>query len=68
LRLLPPLEILGEKGREPVERDQVHPVVQVDLASARNDQEFLRLGGEVVEFLAELALALGAGNRRHSRC
>src|SRR5690242_3995589 len=48
-------EVLAEKVGELAERDQLHPVVQVHVASARNHHEFLRFGGELVRFLAELA-------------
>ena len=48
-------QILGEEGRELVERNQVHPVVEVDVARAGNDEQFLRLAGELVGLLAELS-------------
>ena len=48
-------EVALEERRELVERDQVDPVVQVDVARARNDDQLLRLGGAPVGVLAELA-------------
>ncbi len=34
----------GEKGRELVERDKLHPIVKVNVPSIRNNEKFLRLG------------------------
>src|SRR4051794_25396117 len=42
------LECFGEEAREPVERDQVHPVVQVHMSRIRDDQQFFRLGRSLV--------------------
>ena len=47
--------MLTKEGRELVERDQVHAVVEIDMSRVRNDEQFLRLGGELVSVLAELA-------------
>jgi hypothetical protein len=42
--------MLGEKRHELAERDEVHPIVHVELASAQHDEEFLRLGGARVGY------------------
>ncbi|MEG4073206.1 hypothetical protein QUA30_11115 [Microcoleus sp. Pol14C2] len=46
--------MLIEKGRKLVPRDKVHPVVQIDMASVRNDVEFLWFGGALIGIFAEL--------------
>ena len=47
-------QILGEKGREFVERDKLHPVVEIDVAGAGNDEQFLGLTGKPVSLFTEL--------------
>src|SRR3954451_9055408 len=48
------LHVLGEEGRQLIERDDVHAVVEVDVPRVRDDEQLLRLGGEPVGVLAEL--------------
>src|SRR3954454_4594498 len=48
------LQTVPEEGRELVEGDQGHAVVEVDVARALNQEQFLRLGGPLVRVLAEL--------------
>ena len=45
--------MFGEKGRELGPRDQVHPVVEVNVTSAGNNVEFLRFGRFLECLLAE---------------
>ena len=40
--------MLGEKGRELVERDKLHPVVEVNVAGVGNGDQFLWLTGKPV--------------------
>src|SRR4051794_21545231 len=40
------LQVLSEEGRQLIERDEVHAVVEVDVPGVRDDEKFLRLGGE----------------------
>ena len=47
--------MLGEKGRELVEQDKLHPVVEVNVAGVRNDDQFLWLTGELVSLFTELS-------------
>src|SRR3954466_5617741 len=48
------LQIDGEELRQSVEGDEVHAVVKVDVPRVRDDEQLLRLGGELVGVLAEL--------------
>src|SRR3954447_24592209 len=48
------LQVLSEEGRQLIERDKVHAVVEVDVPGVRDDEQFLRLGGELVGVFAEL--------------
>ena len=47
--------MLREKGRELVERDKLHPVVEVNVAGAGNDDQFLWLTGKPVSLFTELS-------------
>ena len=47
--------MLREKGRELVEGDKLHPVVKVNVSSARNDEQFLWLTGKPVCLFTKLS-------------
>ena len=47
-------EMLVEEIGQLVERDHVHPVVQIDMVGAGDDHEFLRLGRGRVGGFAEI--------------
>ena len=47
--------MLGEKGRELVERDKLDPVVEVNVAGGGNDDQFLWLTGKPVSIFTELS-------------
>src|SRR4051794_10585449 len=47
------LQVVAKEGRELVEGDEVHPVVQVHVASTLNKQQFLGPGGTLVRVLAD---------------
>ena len=52
-----------EKRRQLVERDELHAVIEVDVAGVRDDDQFLRLAGELVGVFAELeGMGLIAGD------
>src|SRR4051794_38135126 len=60
------LQVVTEEGRDLVEGDQVHPVVEIDMARTRNQQQFLGLGGTLVRVLAELpGMRLVARDEQH---
>src|SRR5437773_7615552 len=48
-------KILSEKGRQLVERDKLHAVVEVNVAGVRNDEQFLWLTRTPVSLLTELS-------------
>src|SRR5215212_8903587 len=47
-------QIRFEESLQLVEGDQLHPVVEIDVAGPRDDEQFLRLGGSLVGVFAEL--------------
>src|SRR4051794_23191524 len=47
-------QIVLEERSQLVEWDQVHPVIEIDMSGARDDQEFLGLTGKPVGLFAEL--------------
>src|SRR5687767_12345866 len=47
-------QMFAEEGRELVEGDQVHAVIEVHMPGAPNNKQFLGLGGTLVRILAEL--------------
>jgi len=47
--------MLREKGRELLEGDKLHPVVKVNVSSARNDEQFLWLTGKPVCLFTKLS-------------
>jgi len=47
-------DVLREEVGEPVEGDQVDPVIEVDVPCTGNYDEFFRLGGTVVGVFAEV--------------
>src|SRR4030095_16441252 len=47
--------MLGEKGRELVERDKLHPVIEVNVSGVGNDDQFLWLTGKPVSLFTELS-------------
>src|SRR5215207_335605 len=58
--------MLTEEALQLVERDQVHTIIQIYVPSVRHDVELLRLGGELVGILAELAgMSLVTRNEQH---
>src|SRR5438477_11248576 len=58
--------MLGEKGRELVKRDQLHPVVEVNVARVGNDDELLWLIGKLVSLFAELSgMSIFTGDEEH---
>jgi len=61
-----PLFQVGLKERiQLVEGDQVHPIIEVHMARAGNDDQFLRFGGQLVGVLAELdGVSLFAGDEQ----
>src|SRR6185503_4205094 len=60
------LEILCEKLRQLIERDDVHLIVEVHVVRARNYHEFFRLGCGRVRCLAEVTrVRLFAMNQKH---
>src|SRR5438876_7604355 len=50
-----PIQMFGEKGRELVEGDKLHPVVKVNVAGLGNDDQFLWLTGKPVSLFTELS-------------
>src|SRR5882724_1343117 len=48
-------QMLGEKGRELVEGDKLHPVVEVNVTGVGDDEEFLWLTGKPVSLFTELS-------------
>src|SRR5207249_7979944 len=48
-----PIEMFGEKGRELVEGDKLHPVVKVNVAGLGNDDQFLWLTGKPLSLFTE---------------
>ena len=49
------IQMLGEKGRELVERDKLHPIVEVNVAGVGNDDQFLWLTCKLVGLFTELS-------------
>src|ERR1051326_2402865 len=47
--------MLAEKGRKLLERDELHPVVEIHMTGAGDDEEFLWLTGKAVSLFAELS-------------
>src|SRR5215207_7168244 len=47
-------QIRLEEGLQLVEGDQLHPVVEVDVAGSRNNNQLLRFGGPLVGVFTEL--------------
>src|SRR5882724_11170016 len=48
-------QMLGEKGRELVEGDKLHPVVEVNVTGVGDDDQFLWLTGKPVSLFTELS-------------
>src|SRR5215213_7868526 len=59
-------QIRFEERLQLVEGDQLHPVVEIDVAGPRDDEQFLRFGGPLVGVFAELpGMCLVARDEEH---
>jgi MmyB-like transcription regulator ligand binding domain len=60
------VQVVLEEGGQCVEGDEVHAVVEVDVAGTGNEHQLLGFGGELVGLLAELAgVRLVTGDEQH---
>src|SRR4029077_12895292 len=48
------LQVFGKEVGQLVEGDEFHPVVEIDVAGVRNDEQFLWLTGKAVSLFTEL--------------
>lgn len=60
------LQIALEERRQLIERNEVDPIIKIDMASSGNDDQFLGLTGELISLLAEFpGVRIGPSNEQH---